>query len=80
MGTFSSETAANRHNSGKWVGSRTCQIGLVNRQKLKVAELKWHSTFLYAEHYHFREQHLISCVNPLFLCYRVLNMGRVAIF
>ena len=26
------------------------------------------------------EQHLFSCVNPLLLCYRVLNMGRFFFF
>ena len=61
-------------------GSRTCWIGLVNQQKIKVAERKWHCTFLCAEHFYFHEQHLFSCVNPLLFCYRVLNMGRVAIF
>ena len=65
---------------GKGVGSRTCRIGFVNRQKVKVAERKWHSTFLCAKHFYFHEQHLFSCVNPLHLCYRVLNMSRVAIF
>ena len=64
----------------KGVGLRTCRIGLVNQQRNKVAEPKWHSTFLCAEHFYFHEQHLFSCVNLLLLCYRVLNMGRVAIF
>ena len=36
--------------------------------------------FLCAEHFYFHEQHLFSCVNHLLLCYRLLNMGRVAIF
>ena len=64
----------------KELGSRTCRIGPVNRQKLKVAQRKWHSTFVCAEHSYFHEQHLFSCVNHLRLCYRVLNMGRVTIF
>ena len=64
----------------KGLGSRTCRIGLINRQKIKVAQWKLHSTFLCAEHFYFHEQHLFSCVNPLLLCYRLLHMGRVAIF
>ena len=65
---------------GKGVGSWTCWIGLVNQQKIKVAERKRHRICLCAKHFYFHEQHLFSCVNPLLLCYRVLNMGRVAIF
>ena len=64
----------------KGVGSQTCRIGLVNRPKIKVAGKKWHSTCLCAEHFNFNEQHLFSCLNPLILYYRVLNIGRVAIF
>ena len=64
----------------KGLGSRTCRIGPVNRQLIKVAEGKWHSTFLCAEHFYFHKQHLFSCVSPLLLCYRVLHMGRVGIF
>ena len=63
----------------KGLGSRTCRTGPVNRQKIKVAEGKWHSTFLCAEHFYFHKQHLFSC-NPLLLCYRVLHMERVGIF
>ena len=29
---------------------------------------------------YFHEQHLLSCVCPLCVCYRVLNMGREVIF
>ena len=58
----------------KGVGLRTCRIGLVNRQNIKVAEQ------VCDEHFYFHEQHLFFCVNPLLLCYRVLYMGRVAIF
>ena len=36
--------------------------------------------FLCAEHFYFQDQHLFSCVDPLLLCYRVLNMGRVVLF
>ena len=36
--------------------------------------------FLCAEPFYFHKQHLFSCVNPLLLCYRVLNMSMVAIF
>ena len=38
------------------------------------------SFILCAKHFYFNEQHIFSCVNPLLLCYRVLNTGRVAIF
>ena len=48
--------------------------------KKSVAWRKWHSTFLCAEHFHFHEQHLFFCVNPLLLWHRVLNLGKVAIF
>ena len=61
-------------------GSRTTRIGLVNRGKLEVNEQKCHSAFLCAEHFYFQDQHLFFCVDPLLLCYRVLNMGRVALF
>ena len=33
----------------KGLGSRTCRIGPVNWQKIKVAERKWHSPFFCAE-------------------------------
>ena len=67
----------------KWTkgeGSRTTRIGLVNRLKIKVNEQKRHSAFLCAGHFYFQDRHLFSCVDPLLLCYRVLNMGRVALF
>ena len=48
--------------------------------KIKVAERKRHNTFLCSTHFYCHEQHLFFCVNPLLLCYRVPNMGRVAIF
>ena len=64
----------------KGLGSQTSRICPINQQKIKVAEQKWHNTFLCAEHFYFHEQHLFSCVNPLLLCYRMLNLGRVAIF
>ena len=48
--------------------------------KIKVNEQKCHSTFLCAEHFCFQDRHLFSCIDPLHLCYQVLNMGRVALF
>ena len=39
----------------KGLGSRTCRISPINRQKIKVDERKWHSTFLCAEHFYFHE-------------------------
>ena len=69
-----------QQNTFKGLGSRTCRIGPVHRQNIKVAQQKWHRTFLCAEHFYFLEQHLFSCVNPLLLCYRVPNMSRVAFF
>ena len=71
---------SNPWNATKGLRSRTCWLSLLNRQKIKVAEQKWHSTFLRAKHFYFHEQHLFSCVNPIHLCYRMLNMGRIAIF
>ena len=76
----SRKTPTLQQNTFKGLGSRTCRIGPVNRQNIKVAQKKWHRTFLCAEHFYFHEQHLFSCVNPFLLCYRVLNMGRVAHF
>ena len=76
----SRKTPTLKQNTFKGLGSRTCRIVLVNRQNIKVAQQKWHRTFLCAEYFYFHEQHLFSCVNPLLLCYRVLNMGRVAFF
>ena len=70
----------NPWNATKGLHSRTCWLSLLNQQKIKVAEQKWHSTFLRAKHFYFHEQHLFSYVNPILLCYRVLNMGRMAIF
>ena len=75
----SRKTPTLQQNTFKGLGSQTCRIGPVNRQNIKVAQQKWHRTFLCAEHFYFHRQHLFSCVNPLLLCYRVLNMGRVAI-
>ena len=76
----SRKTPTLQQNTFKGLGSRTCRIGPVNRDNIKVAQQKCHRTFLCAEHFYFHEQHLFSCVNPLLLCYRVLNMGRVSIF
>ena len=76
----SRKTPTLQQNTFKGLGSRTCRIGPVNRQNIKVAQQKWHRTFLCAEYFYFHEQHLFSCVNPLLLCYRMLNMDRVAIF
>ena len=64
----------------KGEGSLTTRIGLVNRGKIKVNEQKRHSAFLSAENFYFQDRHLFFCVDPLLLCYRVLNMGRVALF
>ena len=74
------KTLTLQQNTFKGLGSRTCRIVPANRQNIKVAQQKWHRTFLYAEYFYFHEQHLFSCVNPLLLCYRMLNMDRVAIF
>ena len=68
------------HIRVKGEGSRTTRIGLVNRGKIKVNEQKHHSTFLCMEHFYFQDRRLFFCVDPLLLCYRVLNMGRVALF
>ena len=51
--------------------NRPCKSAKHQSRSTKVA-------FLCAEHFYFHEQHLFPCVNPLLLCYRVLNMGRVA--
>ena len=75
----SRKTPTLQQNTFNGLGSRTCRIGPVNRQNIKVAQ-HGHRTFLCTEHFYFHEQHLFSCVNPLLLCYRVLNMGIVAIF
>ena len=32
------------------------------------------------EDFHFQDRHLFSCAVSLFLCYRVLNIGRVSLF
>ena len=32
-----------------------------------------------AEHFCFQDQHLFPCDDPLLLCYRVLNAGRVTV-
>ena len=74
------KTPTLQQNTFKWLGSRTCRISPVNRQNIKFAQQKWHRTFLCAEYFYFHEQHLFSCVNPLLLCYRMLNMDRIAIF
>ena len=76
----SRKTPTLQQNTFKGLGLRTCRIGPVNRQNIKVAQQKWHRTFLCAEHFYFHKQHLVSCVNPLLLCYRMLNMEREAIF
>ena len=36
--------------------------------------------FLCAEYFYFQHRHLFSWVEPFFLCYSVLHMGRVALF
>ena len=76
----SRKTPTLQQNTFKGLGSRTCRIGPVNRQNIKVAQQKWHRTFLCAEYFYFHEQHLFSCINPLPLCYRMLTMDRLAIF
>ena len=76
----SRKTLTLQHNTFKGLGSRTCRIGPAKWQNIKFAQQKWHRTFLCAEYFYFHEQHLFSCVNPLLLCYRMLNMDRVAIF
>ena len=76
----SRKTPTLQQNTFKGLGSRTCRIGPVNRQNIRVAQQKWNRTFLCAEYFYFHEQHLFSCVNPLLLGYRMLNMDRVAIF
>ena len=69
------------HQTGmKGGGSRTTRIGLVNQEKIKVNEQKRHCAFLCAEHLYFQDQHLFSCVDPLLVCCRVLNRGRVVLF
>ena len=75
----SPKTSTLQQHTFKGLGSQTCRIGPVNRQNTKVAQQKWHRIFVCAEHFYFHEQHLFTCVNPFLLCYRVLNMGRVAI-
>ena len=45
----------------------------VNRQKIEVFFCELNIS-------NFMKQHLFSCVNPLLLCYRVLNLGKVTIF
>ena len=74
----SRKTPTLQQNTFKGLGSRTCRIGPVNQRNIKVAQQKWHRTFLCAEYFYFHEQHLFSCINPLLLCYRMLNMDRVA--
>ena len=56
------------------------RLGFVSQGKIKVNEQKYLSAVLCAEHFYFQYQHLFSCVDPLLLCYRVLNMGRVVLF
>ena len=73
----SRKTPTLQQNTFKGLGSRTCRIGPVNQQNIKVAQQKWHRTFLCAEYF---MNNLFSCVNPLLLGYRMLNMDRVAIF
>ena len=75
----SRKTPTLQQNTFKGLGSRTCRIGPVNWQNINVAQQKWHRTFLCAEYFYFYEQHLFSCVNPLLLCYRMINMDRIAI-
>ena len=55
--------------------NRPCNSG-----KIKGNEQKLHSTFLCAEHFYFLDLHLLFRVDPFILCYKVLNMGRVALF
>ena len=76
----SRKTPTLQQNTFKGLGSRSCRTGPVNRQNIKVAQQKWHRTFWCAEYFYFHEQHLFSCVNPLPLGYRMLNMDRVAVF
>ena len=71
----------------KGVGTWTCRIGPVNRQKdqSRWTKVAWVFFFFFlcvcSEHFFYsHEQHLFSCINPLLLCYRVLNLGRVANF
>ena len=66
------------YNKGE--GSQITWIGLINHGKIKINEQKCLSTFLCAEHFYFQEWHWFSCVDPLLLCYKVLNMGRIALF
>ena len=47
---------------------------------MKVNEQKCLSAFLCAEQFYFQDRHFFFCVDPLLLCYRVLNMDRVALF
>ena len=75
----SRKTLTLQQNTFKGLGSQPAESALVNRQNIKVAQQKWHRTFLCAEYFYFHEQHLFSRVNPLLLCYRMLNMDRVAI-
>ena len=65
-------------------GERAKFANLPNRpckstKKIKVAERKWHSTFLSTENFSFHGQHFFSCINPILLCDRVLNRDRVVI-
>ena len=72
----SRKTPTLQQNTYKGLGSRTCRIDPVNPQNIKVAQQRWHITFLCAEYFYFHEQHLFSCINPLLLCYKILNMDR----
>ena len=56
--------------------NRPCKSG----EKIEVNEQKCFCAFLCAEYFYFQDRHLFSCVDPLFLRYRVLNMRRVALF
>ena len=73
----SRKTPTLQQNTFEGLGLRTCRIGPVNRQNIKVSQQKWHRTFLCGEYFYFNEQHLFSCVNPLLM---MLNMDRIAFF
>ena len=77
---LSQECKPHKIRNFKGEGSWTTRTGLVNRGKIKVNKQRCLGTVLCAKHYDFQDRHLFSCVDPLLLCYRVLNMGRVALF
>ena len=60
--------------------SRTCRIGLVNWRTNKCHRMKVVKWFLYVKHLYFQDNNLFTCVNPVRLCHRVLNVSRVATF